>query len=80
MFPTFIKAFKRNTHIYIINNLYNLPLVILFYRHGLANSVVHLSVSCDGTETHILNCDQFRVVNTSCSHLNDIEIICCELL
>ena len=49
-----------------------------YQRHGLANSVVHLSLSCEGTESHILNCQQFRVLNTTCSHLQDIEIICCE--
>ena len=49
------------------------------HRHGLANSTVHFSLSCNGSETHVLNCQQLPIINESCSHRNDIEIICCKL-
>lgn len=57
-----------------------LSLAFLDYRHGLASSAVHLVLSCNGDESHILNCDYFRVYNAHCSHLEDVEIICCKLL
>ena len=50
-----------------------------FYRHGLANSTVHFSLSCNGSESHILNCEQAPIVNSTCTHEFDIEIICCKL-
>ena len=50
------------------------------HRHGLANSAVHFSLSCIGNESHILNCEQRPIINGSCTHLNDIEIICCKLI
>ena len=62
------------------NLVTNICMFVFYYRHGLANSVVHLLLDCDGSETHVLNCRQFRVSNATCNHLEDIEIICCELL
>ena len=52
--------------------------LICNYRHGLANSTVHFLLSCNGSETHILNCQQSKIINGSCTHENDIEIICCK--
>ncbi|XP_065884217.1 scavenger receptor cysteine-rich type 1 protein M130-like isoform X2 [Dysidea avara] len=46
-------------------------------RHGLADSTVHFIFSCNGSESHLLNCEQIQITNTShCSHKDDVEIIC----
>ena len=54
---------------------------IFHCRHGLTNSANHLVLSCNGNETHILNCDQIQITDFGiCTHLEDVEIICCEFL
>ena len=75
-------SYVINLFVYKISFFYGalqLPCLYVIHRHGLANSTIHFSLSCDGNETHILNCQQSRIVNSTCTHENDIEIICCKL-